>query len=169
MTDKITKIKELVEMRDQGLISQDEFEKLRAEVIAMPAMGSTGQPFSLPSQPQRFETVFRNPQTGAVVRINKGSAFWLTFFFGCFYLAYKEVWLHAGIALLLALLTSGLMWPVYAFFAYRIIVDSYRRKGWIELDTPPVPFNPSYGEQVEAIRTAIAEGRDPRQPPPPRQ
>ncbi|WP_028164102.1 SHOCT domain-containing protein [Bradyrhizobium elkanii] len=150
MTNKIDKIKELAEMRDQGLISQDEFEKLRAEVIAMPAMGSTGRPFSVPSQPQAYETAFRNPQTGAVVRINKGSAFWLTFFFGCFYLAYKEAWLHAGITALIFIFLVpfggfGVLvgWFVYAFFAYRIIVDSYRRKGWIEVSQPPLPVTSS--------------------------
>jgi hypothetical protein len=94
--------------------------------------GNTGRPFSLPVEPLRPRVTFRNPVNGATVTISKDAAFLLTFIFGCFYLAYKEAWLHAGIAALIAIVTGPLwliFWFVYAFFAYRIIVDSYRRKG----------------------------------------
>jgi hypothetical protein len=109
-------------------------------------MGSIGQPFSIPSQPLRSRTTFRNPINGATVTVTRNGAFWFTFLFGCFYLAYKEAWLHAGIALLIALISGPLclvFWFIYAFFAYRIIVDSYRRKGWIEVS--PIEKLPTRG------------------------
>jgi hypothetical protein len=61
------------------------------------------------------------------VRLSRVGAWWCTFLFGCFYLAYKEAWLHAGIALVLMLFIGPLAWLgwfAYAFFAYWIIVDT---------------------------------------------
>jgi hypothetical protein len=49
------------------------------------------------------------------------------------------VWLHAAIGFVLGFFSWGLSWLIYPFFAYRIIVDSYRRKGWIEADDQPLP------------------------------
>jgi hypothetical protein len=136
---RVEELKELKNMLDQGLIDQDEHARLRAEILAratggMPPMGATGRPFSVPAKPLRDEIIFLNPHTGAIGRVTKRGAFWLTVCFGCFYLAYKEVWLHAAIAAVLAIFSYGLSWLIYPFFAYRIIVDSYRRKGWIEAD-----------------------------------
>ena len=138
--DSVARLRELQRMLNEQLISQDEYGRLRAEVLhpQAAAMGNTGRPFSLPVEPLRPRVTFRNPVNGATVTISKDAAFWLTFIFGCFYLAYKEARLHAGIAALIAIVTGPLwliFWFVYAFFAYRIIVDSYRRKGWIEVGT----------------------------------
>jgi hypothetical protein len=139
---KTEKIKELIDLLNQGAINQDEFDKLKLKVISegweakpqvMPAMGSTGKPFSVSPSPQRDLIEFRNPVTGHTLRVERSSTFFLTLLFGCFYLAYKEAWLHAAIALLLAFVTYGLSWIIYPFFAYRVIVDTYRRKGWVEI------------------------------------
>jgi hypothetical protein len=148
VTNKIDKLAELKAMLDQGLITQDEFDQLKFEMLATPAMGSTGRPFSVPSQPISDNVMFRNPHTGYTVQVRKRAAFWLTFLFGPFYLAYKEAWLHAGINLIASILVSIvfglpiLVMLIYPFFAYRIIVDSYRRKGWIESELPP-PLPPT--------------------------
>jgi hypothetical protein len=141
---KVEELQELKNMLDQGLIDQDEHTRLRAEVLArttgaVPPMGATGLPFSVPAEPLRSETIFRNPHTGATVKVTRTGAFGLTLLFGCFYLAYKEVWLHAAIGFVLGFFSWGLSWLIYPFFAYRIIVDSYRRKGWIEADDQPLP------------------------------
>ena len=140
---KIEELKQLKEMLDQNLINKDEFDKLRSEILMptppqMPPMGNVGRAFSVPEEPLSEETILRNPMTGATATLKKWPTFWLTLVFGCFYLAYREAWLHAAIALVLALVTSGLSWLIYPFFAYRIVVDSYRRKGWI-VSAPPAP------------------------------
>jgi hypothetical protein len=148
MSNKVQKLKELKELFDQGLVTQDEYDVLRREVLyerAAPSLGNQGTPFSLPPEPLASETFFKNPVTGTVVRLSRVGAWWCTFIFGCFYLAYKEAWLHAGIALVLMLIIGPLAWLgwfVYAFFAYRIIVDTYRRKGWVEVSRAEV-----YGSQ----------------------
>jgi hypothetical protein len=141
---KVEELKQLKEMLDQNLINQDEYDKLRSEILnamspppQMPPMGSIGRPFSIPAEPLGETTILRNPTTGATVTLKKWPTFWLTLFFGCFYLAYREVWLHAAIALALAVVTSGLSWLIYPFFAYRLIVDSYQRKGWVVVSPPP--------------------------------
>jgi hypothetical protein len=133
---KIEELKQLKEMLDQNLIAQDEYDKLRSEILfpqqqQMPPMGSIGRPFSIPDKPVSGQTTLRNPATGATLTISSLPTFWLTLVFGCFYLAYREVWLHAAIALVLALLTAGISWLIYPFFAYRLVVDSYKRKGWV--------------------------------------
>jgi hypothetical protein len=125
------------EMLQQGLVDQAEFDKLRVDIMEetrpMPAIGNIGRPYSIPPAPSKDVIIFRHPTTGKVVTIKEWPTFWLTVLLGCFYLAYKEVWLHAAIALVLAIFTSGLSWLVYPFFAYRLVVDGYRRKGWLEL------------------------------------
>ena len=105
----------------------------------MPAIGNIGRPFSVPAEPSKGTYWFCNPQTGGTVMITKASAFWCTFLFGPIYLAFKEVWLHAAIAFALAFIAGPfviLFWFVYAFFAFRLVVDTYRRKGWIEVTNP---------------------------------
>jgi uncharacterized membrane-anchored protein len=83
----------------------------------------------------------RNPATGATVTLEKWPTFWLSLVFGCFYLAYHEAWWHALIAFVLSAVTYGLAWLIYPFFAYRFLVDSYRRRGWIDVSLP-LGFNP---------------------------
>jgi hypothetical protein len=125
-------------MLSQGLVNQEEFDRLRSEVLydgsapKAPAIGSTGRPFSLPPKVTASGYEFRNPVTGAVARVRRTDAFLLTLALGGIYFAYKEVWLHFAIAMGLALLTYGMSWFIYPFFAYNIIVWSYRRKGWTE-------------------------------------
>jgi hypothetical protein len=95
-----------------------------------------GSAASVPLMPNTSRTVLRNPLTKEVVIIDKWSVFWMTFFFGFFYMAYKQVWLHAGITLVLAWVTFGLSWFIYPFMMYGIMVDTYRKKGWVVVPQP---------------------------------
>jgi hypothetical protein len=53
--------------------------------------------------------------------------------FGGLYFAVKGVWTHFFIAFLLAILTGGISWIIYPFFAGSIIRKHYMRKGWVEV------------------------------------
>ena len=50
--------------------------------------------------------------------------------FGSIYFAYKGVWDQAILSCILAIFTLGFSWLVYPFFAEKLIVDHYLRKGW---------------------------------------
>jgi hypothetical protein len=144
--NKVESLKELKEMLDQGLISPDEFNKLRMEVMAAVTPSKLVGNMTIPYSPQHDVTVFQNPVTGQFVVVKKWPTFWLTMLFGFFYLAYKEVWLHAVLGLVLGFLTGGVSWFAYPFFSYSLVVETYRRKGWVE-----VP----YEEVLRGTRNAI--------------
>lgn len=55
-------------------------------------------------------------------------------FFGSLYFAFKGVWSHTLISIILAFVTFGLSWLIYPFFAKGIIRKKYLRDGWIELN-----------------------------------
>ena len=76
----------------------------------------------------------RNPSTRTVIDVS--SLVWLwTFIFNFFYFAFKGVWLHAIISLLLIYPTMGLSCLVYPFFARSILIKHYLKQGWIPLDS----------------------------------
>ncbi|WP_232790567.1 zinc ribbon domain-containing protein [Pseudomonas fluorescens] len=90
-----------------------------------------------------MERKFRNPANGHTESV--GGMSWLAvIFFGAFYLAYKELWGHFFIWLLLVggvtVLTGGpgllVVSPVvslgYAICINGILTNSYLRKGWVE-------------------------------------
>lgn len=52
--------------------------------------------------------------------------------FGFIYFIYKGIWTHAVISLLLAIVTAGVSWIIYPFFASEIVRNKYLRDGWIE-------------------------------------
>jgi hypothetical protein len=72
---------------------------------------------------------FRNPANGHVERID-GVWAWVLLL-GCIYFAAKGVWTHAVAALLAAVVTGGLSWFVYPFFAGKVMRTHYLRKGWV--------------------------------------
>ena len=72
---------------------------------------------------------FRNPANG--YEENVGHAWLWCLLFGCFYFAVKGVWTHAVASFVLALLTFGLSWLVYPFFARGAVERNYLRRGWI--------------------------------------
>lgn len=80
--------------------------------------------------------LFENPHNGHVEAVDKPWVWVLLF--GCFYFAYKGVWSHFVISLLLTLIALGiaslvgppLVWFVYSFFARSIMCQHYLHKGW---------------------------------------
>lgn len=79
---------------------------------------------------------FINPQNGYVEEVGYGRAMLFTLLFGCFYFLYKGVWIHALIAFGLALLTHGISWFIYPFFAPAVIEKHYLRAGWKTESSP---------------------------------
>jgi hypothetical protein len=51
--------------------------------------------------------------------------------FGFVYFAVKGVWTHAIASLTLAIVTAGVSWFFYPFFARGAVEKNYLRKGWI--------------------------------------
>ena len=75
---------------------------------------------------------FRNPANGHIETVSH-PILW-TFLFGCFYFAYKGLWMHAAFSLVIAILTSAISWFIYPFFAPGIMRNHYLRNGWILVD-----------------------------------
>jgi hypothetical protein len=72
---------------------------------------------------------FRNPTNGYTEAV--GTPWLWCLLFGCLYFAVKGIWTHAVAALAAALLTFGLSWLIYPFFARAIVEKHYLRSGWI--------------------------------------
>jgi uncharacterized protein (DUF58 family) len=83
-------------------------------------------------------TRFRNPHNGYTVRL--GRPFLWCLLFGAFYFAIRGIWPHALFSLILALMTGGISWLIYPFFARRIIRKHYLERGWAEYDDSFVPL-----------------------------
>lgn len=74
---------------------------------------------------------FMNPANG--YREEADTAWLWTLLFGSLYFAVKGIWSHAVVSLILAVVTAGLSWLVYPFFAAGIVRAHYLRQGWIEV------------------------------------
>jgi hypothetical protein len=74
---------------------------------------------------------FKNPINEYTEEI--GSAGLWALLFGCLYFAIKGVWAHALVGLVLAIMTWGISWLIYPFFASNIMRKHYLRKGWVEV------------------------------------
>jgi hypothetical protein len=72
---------------------------------------------------------FANPTNGHQESV--GPAWLWALLFGAFYFAYKGLWTHAIIGLVLAIPTFGISWVVYAFLAPRLVRQRYLRAGWL--------------------------------------
>lgn len=75
---------------------------------------------------------FQNPANGYQERAS--TPFLWCLLFGALYFAVKGIWKHAVIAGVAAILTSGVSWLIYPFFARTIIRNAYLRRGWIEVE-----------------------------------
>lgn len=51
-------------------------------------------------------------------------------FFGPFYFAYLGIWDSAIVSGILAVISGGISMLIYPFFAQRIIIETYQKKGW---------------------------------------
>lgn len=76
---------------------------------------------------------FKNPSNDYVEEISDSAWFWVLLF-GPFYFAVKGIWVHVFVGALLGLVTSGISWLIYPFFAEIILRKYYLSRGWIELD-----------------------------------
>jgi tRNA(Met) C34 N-acetyltransferase TmcA len=74
-------------------------------------------------------------ENGETYIIEKNTKYaWLyTLLFGVFYFLYHKVYSHALISFFIGLITSGLSWLVYPFFA-----NSIMEKFWLENGYEPV-------------------------------
>ena len=70
-----------------------------------------------------------NPANGYKQPISNLSWLWCLLF-GGLYFAFKSVWKHFVISLVLSIVTFGLAWLIYPFFAKKMIINSYLERGW---------------------------------------
>ena len=75
---------------------------------------------------------FKNPSNGYVEEVSAVAWLWVLLF-GTIYFAVKGVWTHALVSLILAVLTAGISWLVYPFFASGMMRRHYLKKGWVEV------------------------------------
>jgi hypothetical protein len=75
---------------------------------------------------------FQNPENEHVEGVSPLSWLWCLLF-GTFYFALHGVWRHAAISLALAIITAGISWVIYPFFAYKAMRNHYLRIGWKEV------------------------------------
>jgi len=74
---------------------------------------------------------FKNPANGYVEFVNPRS--WLfCLLFGPIYFAYKGIWTHVFLSIVLAPITLGVSWLIYPFFVNSIIKGAFSKNGWIE-------------------------------------
>lgn len=74
---------------------------------------------------------FRNTHNDFIEETNH--PFLWCLLFGFIYFAVKGVLTHALVSLALAIITLGVSWFVYPFFAKGIIEKNYLRNGWIPI------------------------------------
>lgn len=75
---------------------------------------------------------YRNPQNGYTESVSNWAFLW-TLLFGSLYFAVKGAWAHVFVSAILAILTVGISWLIYPFFATAIVQSSYLKKGWVEV------------------------------------
>lgn len=56
----------------------------------------------------------------------KNSFLWCLLF-GCFYFMVRGIWTHAVISILLAIITYGISWLIYPFFAKKIAMNHWKK------------------------------------------
>lgn len=62
--------------------------------------------------------------------IELSNIFLWTLFFGPFYFAYLDIWDSAIVSGILAVCSGGISVLIYPFFAEKIIVQTYLKRGW---------------------------------------
>ena len=74
---------------------------------------------------------YKNPANQYIEKVSYPGI--LTLFLGCFFFAFRGIWTHFVISLALAVMTFGLSWLIYPFFASGIVKKHYQRNGWTEI------------------------------------
>lgn len=75
--------------------------------------------------------IFKNPQNDYQEKAE--NCFLWCLLFGSIYLLYKGAWGHAIISFVSAVVTYGVSWIAYPFFAKEIVRKNYFQKGWVEV------------------------------------
>lgn len=75
---------------------------------------------------------FKNPSNNYIEDVSSLCFLWCLLF-GPIYFGWKGIWKHCFIHLGLALLSVGIAWFIYPFFAKGIVERWYLRNGWIRL------------------------------------
>ena len=83
---------------------------------------------------------FKNPANGYVEDVSYAPLWCLLV--GFFYFAAKGVWTHVVAGAVLAVVTCGLSWFIYPFFANELMRTHYLRRGWIDVAAAP-PASPA--------------------------
>jgi hypothetical protein len=79
-----------------------------------------------------MSTNFENPANGYKEGVSSVAWLWCLLF-GFIYFAVKGVWRHVLIYIVLTIITAGISWLIYPFFAKKIVENNYRRLGWQEV------------------------------------
>ena len=77
-------------------------------------------------------TRFKN-SSNDYIEIASSLAWLWTLLWAPLYFAFKGIWSHAVVSLVLGICTIRLSSIVYAFFANSIVRNNYSKKGWIKL------------------------------------
>ena len=76
---------------------------------------------------------FKNPANGHIEEFGEATWLWMLVG-GPFYLAYKQMWLHAAIAAVLSVASAGMTWVfVYPLIGKWVIRSHYAKLGWTEV------------------------------------
>jgi len=75
--------------------------------------------------------IITNPQNNYSESISYFGTFIWTLLFGALYFAYKGIWTHFVVGVILAVATYGLSWLIYPFFSYSILKKHYLKNGWM--------------------------------------
>jgi len=69
-----------------------------------------------------------SPAAGKEICLSR--VFLWTLLFGPFYFGYLGIWDSAILAFILAVFSGGISVVIYPFFAEKIIVETYLKRGW---------------------------------------
>lgn len=85
---------------------------------------------------------FVHPVTGQKVWVETFACWLFCSLFGSFYFLFKGIYKHALLSFGLAIVTAGISWLIYPFFAPGIVRHSLEEKGYVErsLIDPIVTF-----------------------------
>ena len=82
---------------------------------------------------------FEHPQSKAVLQVSTGASWLWMFLLGPIYLAFKGIWTHVVVYILVCILLAVtvigpvLVWLGYTFATYAIIRKHYIHNGWTEV------------------------------------
>lgn len=95
---------------------------------------------------------FQNPANGHIEEFGEATWLWVLLF-GTFYFAYKQMWFHAVLSLLLAAFTAGLSWFLFYPFASKWVVRThYAKQGWKEIKKGEANVTDPSGASTRNIR-----------------